>query len=335
MNMLRSILTIVAIWLFIWTSGVSGEAVYGSYKISGPYTYENLDIFFFHSGDKVKSLKMLTLAEALEQEKIVVHETGNVGELAIENSSDVLIFIHGGDIVKGGKQDRMIAFDVIIYPGSGRLPLKSFCVEQGRWSERGNESVRAFESSKNMVASKSLKIASKVEQSQGDVWSEVDYAQVNLADAAEVEVRGGRSPSSLQLTLENDAVKARTSQYIAYMTSQFERFSDLVGFAFTINGELNSADIYHNNNLFTELWPKLSEACAIEAFSQVTKKESSLKLTPEDIAQWLEQAETGKSNDKTINDYTRLKTIESETDLVFETYGTEDQVLIHKNVIKR
>src|SRR5690242_16631555 len=56
----------------------------GEYRISGPYTHDNLSIFLFH-GPNRSATKLLTLEEAIDQRKVVVYETRNVNELAVEN----------------------------------------------------------------------------------------------------------------------------------------------------------------------------------------------------------------------------------------------------------
>src|SRR5436309_718169 len=105
----------------------------GDYKISGPYIYENLTIYLVHGQDTVDGKKFLTLQEALEKRVVIVHETKDVNELAIENvSKDEEVYVQSGDIVKGGQQDRVLAVDLIVPPRSGKIPIAAFCVESGR-----------------------------------------------------------------------------------------------------------------------------------------------------------------------------------------------------------
>ena len=67
-----------------------------------------------------------------------MYETGQVNELAIENvSPDRAVFVQAGDIVKGGRQDRVFSQDLVLKPRSGRVPIDAFCVESGRWRQRG------------------------------------------------------------------------------------------------------------------------------------------------------------------------------------------------------
>src|SRR6266851_5488557 len=94
--------------------------------VSGPYSHENLTVFLFHGPDAAQSRNVLTLQEAIEQKLVVVHETGSVNELAVENQSlDSEVFLQSGDIVKGGRQDRLIASDLMLPPKSGVVPVGS------------------------------------------------------------------------------------------------------------------------------------------------------------------------------------------------------------------
>ncbi len=310
------------------------DARYDDYRVSGPFTHENLDVFFIHGSDLVADENLLTLDEALKQGKVIVHETGNVQELTIENVSNYWIYIHAGDIVKGGQQDRVIRVDIIIKPRSGRMPLPSFCVEHGRWSQRGGENVAAFDASPNMVSSKELKLAAKYQASQQEVWSEVEAMQDKLEAVAEAPVRDNRSSSSLQLTLEDKDVQALTREYIDAISTAMKG-DDIIGFAFAINGEINSADIYRSHDLFLKMWPKLAEACAIEAVSVRHEDGGNAGVTARDITFWLEQAEGGQKSEQRVNDITRLKLNEGAQDVIFETIDSENEKMIHKNVIKR
>ena len=156
-------------------------AQHSAYKISGPYTHKNLSVFLIHGADQAGGKTYLTLQEAMRQKKVVVRETGNVNELTIQNRSTEEVFVQAGDIVKGGQQDRVLALDLILPPKSGRMPIDAFCVENSRWSRRGQEAVAAFSASDKMLATKGLKLAARKSQSQSEVWANVSLAQAKLA----------------------------------------------------------------------------------------------------------------------------------------------------------
>src|SRR5690349_12838873 len=163
------------------TSRPDDKTVPAGYRISGPYTHNNLTVFLVHGKDLLPGKNFLTLQEALAQKKVRVYETKDVNELAIRNFSNQDVYVQAGDIVRGGDQDRMISIDFIVPPRSGRMPIAAFCVESGRWSKRGDEQNAEFSSSVNMMATKDLKLAAKRERSQEAVWKNVKAAQEKLA----------------------------------------------------------------------------------------------------------------------------------------------------------
>src|SRR5262245_23647305 len=229
------------------------------FTVSSATAHENLTIFFLFGDDHIKGKTILTLDEALKQKKVIVHETKNINELAVENVSAEEVFVQAGDIVKGGQQDRTIALDVLIQPKSGRIPVGSFCVEQGRWSRRGGEDVAAFGDNRYVLTGNSLKMACRGARSQGGVWKEVGEQQQKLAMALKAEVKDARSESSLQLTLENKKVQEAIEGFVKKFESSIPspRTGNAIGFAVAINGKVLSADVYANADLFRRLWPKL------------------------------------------------------------------------------
>src|SRR5262245_21355165 len=176
-----------------------------NYTVSGPYSHKNLTIFLLHGADQRQDKTPLTLQEAMERKIVVVHETGDVNNLAIENLSDEEVYAQSGDIVKGGRQDRVLALDLIVPPKSGKIQIASFCVEHGRWSGRGEEAVAAFGSSEKALSSKDMKIAAKHSASQQEVWDKVAQSQAKLsagvvaADSAPAVAAPGPPPAQGQV----------------------------------------------------------------------------------------------------------------------------------------
>lgn len=231
-------------------------------QISGPYTHDNLSVFLIHGGSADTAKHYLALKDAMEAKQVIVHETKNVNSLAIENISGETIFIQGGDIVKGGQQDRTLTNDFFLPPRSGKVAISAFCVEQGRWTQRGDESAREFSVS-SMMAPKAVKEKVTAGGTQQQVWSEVAAVQVSVAAATGPGV-GLASRSSLQLTLEDKKVRQKTSGYLKALADAAKP-PGLVGAVFVINGELNSGDLYSSHELFAKMWPKLLNSIALEA----------------------------------------------------------------------
>ena len=61
------------------------------------------------------------LGEAMGEGLVKILETGDVEELVIRNLGDREVFIQAGDIVKGGKQDRVLTVSMIV----PRIPATS------------------------------------------------------------------------------------------------------------------------------------------------------------------------------------------------------------------
>jgi len=209
----------------------------GDYRVSGPYKHKNLAIFLIHGKSLAEGKTFLTLQEALEQKKIVVYETKDVNELAVENLSNEDVYVQSGDIVKGGQQDRMLAVDLIVPPKSGKMPIAAFCVEHGRWSRRGNEQASVFTSSADVAASKDLKLAAKRANSQGAVWETVTVTQDKLSENVGTRVNSTVSESSLQLAVENRKVQDSAEGYIKALANIVNEQNDVIGYAFAINGK--------------------------------------------------------------------------------------------------
>src|SRR5262249_38131028 len=184
------------------------EQVTGTnYKISGPYSHKNLTIFLLHGEDQKPGKMPLTLQEAMRDKKVIVHETDNVNSLSIENVSDEEVYVQSGDIVKGGKQDRVLAMDLIVPAKSGKIPIESFCVEQGRWSGRGQEATAMFAASNNTLISKDLKIAAKDKASQHEVWEKVAQSQAKLGAGV---VAAGTAPATAEAITPADPARRGT-----------------------------------------------------------------------------------------------------------------------------
>ncbi len=252
------------------------------------------------------------------QKKVVVYETKTVNELAIENVSNEDIYVQAGDIVKGGQQDRMIGVDLIVPGKSGKMPIAAFCVEHGRWSGRGNERTTVFSSSSDTVSTKSIKLAAKRSNSQGEVWNSVTVAQEKLSQNVGARVNSDVSASSLQLSVEHSKVRETADSYINALSNIVNGSSDVIGYVFAINGKVNSADVYGSNALFKKLWPKLLKANAIEAIAELqTEKFEPAK--PENAKAFLTDSEKAQAKRKDVSKRVGLVTAETEENVFFET----------------
>lgn len=307
------------------------------YRISGPYTHHNLAVFLIHGKDRLAGKTFLTLQEALKQRKVVVYETQNVNELAIENlSRSEEVYVQSGDIVKGGQQDRMLGVDLVVPPRSGKISIAAFCVEQGRWQKRGREESTHFSSSNARVATRDLKLAANKAKSQGEVWSRVEEAQSKLSANVGARVKAPISKSSLQLTLENRQVQETADAYVKALSHLPARHADVIGYAFAINGKINSADIYGASTLFHKLWPSLLKASAVEAIAELQKNQKFDAVSAADVSAFLEDAEAGAATEKDVTRRIQMITRESKVNILFETRDRSAKgPWLHRSYIKK
>jgi len=305
------------------------------YRLEGPFTQGNLTVFLIHGKDKIKGQTFITLQEALVQRKVIVRETRSVNELSIENTSSEEVFVQSGDIVKGGQQDRMLVVDLILPPRSGKIPIAAFCVENGRWSRRGNEEVTTFNSSSNTVASREVKLAAKARGSQGEVWREVAAAQDKLSANVGGNVKNEASPTSFQLAMENKEVQKTAENYLDALSGIVNGKTDVIGYVFAINGKINSADIYASSVLFKKLWPKLLKASAIEAIAELRRGEK-FSAPPADAVRGFLDDSKGTEKEKDVSSRVQTVTRESSGSVFFETRDkAKSNVWVHRNVIKK
>jgi hypothetical protein len=292
-------------------SGHAGEpSAADAYRLSGPLTHDNLAIYFVH-GESRPGPVPLTLQEALLKKTVEVRETGSVNDLEVKNTGDEAVYIQAGDIVKGGRQDRVLTVSMLLSSHSDTVSIPVFCVEHGRWSGRVGESAEKFESAEDLLPSRSAKMAMRGAGESGDadqtavsagahqpaavgghpssapalgsvyarqqaVWNGVSHIQGELSAHLGRDVASARSRSSLQLALENGDLRASRDEYVKGLETSGTADSGIIGYVVAINGRLNSAEIYPSNGLFLKMWPALLRASATEAIKDRAIKDQAI-----------------------------------------------------------
>jgi hypothetical protein len=331
----------IAVGAVVGLTAMMGYGAVGT--ISGPFVHRNLQIFLIHGETQLEGRHYATLSEAMAKGMAVVKETGNVSELNIENrSGEAIIFLNAGDIVKGGRQDRTIQDDLILQTRSGWVPLPSFCVENGRWTKRGGEDAANFSANTKVLTSKNLKLAARYGQNQSEVWSGVAEQQMKLnqnlsrISGETVDTRSAVSSSSLQLTLENKKLDKMKKEYLDEYESLLNGKTDVIGFAYAINGELNSAEVYNNKNLFRALWPKLLDSAVTEAVAECDNDRKYQNVPSSELKTFFETALSGSAKERNVSKSTLVRALTTPTTVLFETLDLQaDGIWIHKSFINK
>jgi hypothetical protein len=362
----RALLALASSSLAVMILGHSAARA-DEYRVSGPVVHENLAIYLVH-GKSAAGAVPLTLDEALRKGAVKVHETGTVSELQIENLGTDEVFIQAGDIVKGGQQDRVLSVSLVLPPKSGRLPIASFCVEQGRWSARGKEDVKTFATASASVPSREAKLAirapaqpattpavtadpatgttghtrtlyqaarePRAESPQQQVWAKVRKVQDGLSANLGAPVRAAASQSSLQLSLENERLKDAQDAYLKALLKEGEAGDDVVGYVFAIDGKLNSAEVYPSNGLFRKMWPKLLKASITEAIGQKNSGVAEPVPTNDAALVFLDHAAKGAASETPLPASVRLETRQAENAFYFET-RRKDGAFVHRSYLAK
>jgi hypothetical protein len=308
------------------------------FKVLSPISHGNLTIFPVVAAKTHDTSDFLTLDEGIRSGEVVVTEVGNmhamvrrpmpnyrpgpqVNTLVLVNNSKRPLILLAGEIVTGGKQDRIVGKDRIIAPESDPVDLSVFCVEHGRWTETSDK----FGNYKNLMAAPSVRKQAMAEKDQQKVWAAVENQNgntlSNMASSAPGIVAGGGGGASETLEVNGQAVQvtpegastlrrlnSTTSlakvQEDSAVESQIKSISDpveksfqsvikqlrdqnAVGVVVAVKGRIIWADMFASKELLGKYWPKLLQSYAAEAYSAGGSSESvNVKTAQEFVDNW-------------------------------------------------
>jgi hypothetical protein len=300
----------------------AGEVTPSSgFKVLEPIRHGNLTVFPVVGPKSYLTGEFLTLDEGLRSGEVVVTEAGQarglirrhpvavaaveregaqVNRLVLINNSKKPLLLLGGEIVTGGKQDRVIGKDRIVPAESDPIDLGVFCVEPGRWaasSEHFGASGLTYASRvatgtaggvgggsvgapvplpSTMMAQPSVRARAMGDKDQNEVWAEVRKQQqamqtVEVTAAAQTVATEIARTSSYAKVMENDDVKQRVDAVAKPIEQNYQslirqlRDRNAVGVVVAVNGRIIWADIFASTDLLEKYWPKLVRSYASEA----------------------------------------------------------------------
>ena len=112
--------------------------------------------------------------------------------------------------------------------------------------------------------------------------------------------------------------------------------SDVIGYAFAVNGELNSADIYVSNALFKKLWPRMLKAAAVEAVAE--KNARSVSAAPARTAavqEFLADADSARGEERAVSGSARIVTRDQKDKAVYEARDEKSKTVVHRAYVKK
>jgi hypothetical protein len=284
-------------------------AAENSWRLLPGITYENITLFPVVSSGGVDTSAFLTLDEGLASGEVVVNEQGSggmyrtervtpavdssrgaaVNQLVLINRSKRPLLLLAGELVSGGKQDRIIGKDRIVPVGAEPLPLDVFCVEHGRWS-----SGLRFSAAKTMVHP-SVREQAAVAKDQNDVWNAVRagstaqtaisgrdvtaLAPLITADSIGESVQVSAPTQAYSKIYEGGRVGASVDDLVAQLERRFEKAAGglkgerVVGVIVAYGDEVAWSDIFASGELFNHYWMKLLRSYAVEALARPRVRE--------------------------------------------------------------
>jgi hypothetical protein len=277
------------------------------WRLLEPVTYQNLTVFPVVSPNDHETKVFLTLDEGLATGEVVVREQGSEGmarnrdgrdgiirptystgasvnQLVLINRGKRPLLLLAGELVSGGKQDRIIGKDRVVPVGADPLPLDVFCVEHGRWSAGA-----AFTDAKTIVHP-SVREQAALESDQTKVWSavrsgttanaEVSAASPSLAapqlaaPTISRTIANDAPTESYQKIYESRSVRDSADNYVEEIQRRFARSTSglkgehVVGVVIAYGGEVAWSDIFASSDLFHQYWKKLLRSYVVEALAR-------------------------------------------------------------------
>jgi hypothetical protein len=297
-------------------------ATSNDYKILAPITHGDLTIFPVVSAKSHDTSDFITLDEGIRSGDVVVTEVGNlhstmrrrppyqtrpyqgaeVNRLVLVNNSKHPLILLAGEVVTGGKQDRVVSKDRIVPAESDPVDLAVFCVEHGRWIESSTK----FDTHASVMLQPSVRMKAMADQDQQKVWDEVANSRKNMSGAmlhapsaglSTAEVTSAQAQidntSSYAKARENGVVQKQVESIAAPMQKSYEsvikqlRNQNAVGVVVAVKGHIVWADMFASSALLAKYWPKLLDSYATEALTMPgARGEISIKEAENFLQNW-------------------------------------------------
>ncbi len=295
----------------------------GEYRVLAPIESGHLLLFpvVRANGDSPAETPFITLDEGIKTGDVEVTEAGNVrglvrprpnnsqhssqvwippqrnqvsgdqvNTLVLVNHSKKPLLLLAGEIVTGGKQDRVIAKDRIVLPDADPIDLSVFCIEPGRWTGSSESFGSSNKSSaESFMVQPSVRVNAMAKKDQQEVWNSVRGTISQMAVAAAPSSAGSATQSvtvtasdnaglmntsSYARAINNDAIKAKVDEAAAPANEERAqvleklRAEHAVGVVVAVHGKLIWADLFANTDLLSRYWTKLVRSYAAESVTE-------------------------------------------------------------------
>jgi hypothetical protein len=268
------------------------------YKVLAPIRHGNLTVFPVVAAATHDTRDFLTLDEGLRSGDVVVTEYSNlqgmvrrrqpggweqrsnraqVNTLVLVNNSKRPLILLAGEIVTGGKQDRVIGKDRLIPAESDPVDLTVFCVEPGRWTGSSDK----FNALGGPMAQPAVRAKAMSDKNQTKVWEEVGKSRNGMLAQVAPAAPALAGTSSYAVVMENKQVQEKLDSVAVPLERDYRsliqqlRDHNAVGVIVAVNSEIIWADIFASTDLLQKYWPKLARSYAAEAVGTRAKTQQA------------------------------------------------------------
>jgi hypothetical protein len=210
------------------------------------WQYKNLKIIPIRGranpGNPPGGSDLMTLNQAIKKGLATVTERGtasteNVHWLRINNHSDKSLYVSSGEVISGGRQDRIIAHDTILHPTNRDQYIPVMCVEEGRWSEK--EKKLAYSNFANPYLRKVLDQT----KNQVLIWKEIGNQLAQSNSKSKTLAYLSRMGDKKSIMLNDD--------YFNFFVDKFKKAdSTITGIVCVSGNRVIGCDIFVTRDLF-------------------------------------------------------------------------------------
>jgi ARG and Rhodanese-Phosphatase-superfamily-associated Protein domain len=232
-----------------------------SLEVGRPVSHGHLTIVPVYLTRVRLSTEFVPFDEAVRNGWVEIAELdgGRVPQVKISNRSKRTIFLMGGEILTGAKQDRILASDLLLGPGTTDLVIPVYCVEHGRWTQTSGTFT-----TKGNIGTFALRAKAQLQEveAQSAIWDKISEENRKMGVAA---------PTSAYQAAYDAAPNKEKIQVIEEKMAAIPRlYKDTVGVVIALGGRVVSVDIFANPALFTKQWPKILRSSALSALTHET-----------------------------------------------------------------
>lgn len=251
--------------LLATTLAYADDSISDKAKLLDPIQIDSIAITPIATTQAAKATPdLLVLDEAMPKKLVRIHEVddGDVNQLTLDNKADKPLFLLAGEVIIGGKQDRIIGRNTIV-PAKSTQQVPVFCVEHGRWTDG-----KDFTTAKALAHGRLRGKASF--ETQQAVWDEVHSKNAKLKTESSTDTY--RKIASEQSSGKIEDAAKRVEAAVAKLPDDVR--GKVIGFAVSVNGEVATVDMFQSHALFTKLEDKLVRSYVTEAIDVKAKKDA-------------------------------------------------------------